>query len=58
MSEIPTSMIARLIPRYAEPHRRYHTWSHIAWPEKDGGACECQRMQGGGVGSNVTGWLP
>ncbi len=29
MSEIPTSMISRLIPRYAEPHRRYHTWSHI-----------------------------
>jgi len=29
MSEIPTSMITRLIPRYAEPHRRYHTWSHI-----------------------------
>ena len=27
---LPTSMIARLIPRYAEPHRRYHTWSHIA----------------------------
>jgi len=29
MSEIPTQMISRLIPRYAEPHRRYHTWSHI-----------------------------
>src|SRR5271166_1106216 len=29
MSDIPTSMISRLIPRYAEPHRRYHTWSHI-----------------------------
>lgn len=29
MSEIPTAMISRLIPRYAEPHRRYHTWSHI-----------------------------
>lgn len=22
-------MISRLIPRYAEPHRRYHTWRHI-----------------------------
>ncbi len=29
MSDIPTAMISRLIPRYAEPHRRYHTWSHI-----------------------------
>ncbi len=26
---IPSSLISRLIPRYAEPHRRYHTWSHI-----------------------------
>ena len=23
-------MIARLIPRYGEPHRRYHTWAHVA----------------------------
>jgi predicted metal-dependent HD superfamily phosphohydrolase len=29
VSDVPTSMISRLIPRYAEPHRRYHTWSHI-----------------------------
>ncbi len=29
MSDIPTQMISRLIPRYAEPHRKYHTWSHI-----------------------------
>jgi predicted metal-dependent HD superfamily phosphohydrolase len=29
MSEIPTQMISQLILRYAEPHRRYHTWSHI-----------------------------
>lgn len=28
--EIPTELISRLIPRYAEPHRRYHTWSHVA----------------------------
>ena len=27
---IPSEMISRLIPRYAEPHRRYHTWSHVA----------------------------
>ena len=27
---IPMSLISRLIPRYAEPHRRYHTWHHIA----------------------------
>lgn len=27
---IPTEMVARLIPRYAEPHRRYHTWHHVA----------------------------
>lgn len=26
---VPTSLLSRLIPRYAEPHRRYHTWSHI-----------------------------
>jgi hypothetical protein len=30
-------------------------WSGCAWPEKP---CECQNMQGGGAGSNVTGWLP
>lgn len=28
-SDVPTSMISRLIPRYGEPHRRYHTWLHI-----------------------------
>jgi predicted metal-dependent HD superfamily phosphohydrolase len=27
---IPTSLISRLMARYAEPHRRYHTWSHVA----------------------------
>src|SRR5271154_6045691 len=27
---IPMSLISRLIPRYGEPHRRYHTWRHIA----------------------------
>src|SRR5271170_6547335 len=26
---ISVEMVARLIPRYGEPHRRYHTWSHI-----------------------------
>jgi len=29
MGDIPTQMISRLIPRYGEPHRRYHTWAHI-----------------------------
>lgn len=27
---IPTQMISRLMARYAEPHRHYHTWQHIA----------------------------
>jgi predicted metal-dependent HD superfamily phosphohydrolase len=27
---ISTNLISRLMTRYAEPHRRYHTWSHIA----------------------------
>src|SRR5271156_3841701 len=27
---VPTSLISRLIPRYGEPHRHYHTWHHIA----------------------------
>lgn len=27
---IPTVLISRLIPRYGEPHRHYHTWHHIA----------------------------
>jgi predicted metal-dependent HD superfamily phosphohydrolase len=27
---IPMSLISRLIPRYSEPHRHYHTWHHIA----------------------------
>jgi predicted metal-dependent HD superfamily phosphohydrolase len=22
-------LVARLLPRYAEPHRHYHTWSHV-----------------------------
>ena len=27
---IPFAMLAPLLRRYAEPHRRYHTWDHIA----------------------------
>jgi len=27
--DCPASLIARLRARYDEPHRRYHTWSHI-----------------------------
>lgn len=29
MTRVPTEMISQLIPRYSEPHRRYHTLSHI-----------------------------
>jgi predicted metal-dependent HD superfamily phosphohydrolase len=27
--ECPASLVARLRARYAEPHRRYHTWPHV-----------------------------
>jgi predicted metal-dependent HD superfamily phosphohydrolase len=27
--ELPGPSLARLRARYAEPHRRYHTWSHV-----------------------------
>jgi predicted metal-dependent HD superfamily phosphohydrolase len=27
--DCPASLLERLAVRYAEPHRRYHTWSHI-----------------------------
>jgi predicted metal-dependent HD superfamily phosphohydrolase len=27
--DCPVSLIDRLVARYAEPHRKYHTWSHI-----------------------------
>jgi predicted metal-dependent HD superfamily phosphohydrolase len=27
--ECPSSLIERLQARYAEPHRRYHTWTHV-----------------------------
>ena len=26
---IPEAVRASLVPRYGEPHRRYHTWSHV-----------------------------
>jgi len=29
VTRMAEGMIARLLPRYAEPHRRYHTWTHI-----------------------------
>lgn len=28
-ASVPTSLIVHLVPRYQEPHRCYHTWSHI-----------------------------
>jgi predicted metal-dependent HD superfamily phosphohydrolase len=27
--DVPASLLARLRARYAEPHRRYHTWAHV-----------------------------
>ncbi len=27
--ECPPTLLARLARRYAEPHRRYHTWAHV-----------------------------
>jgi predicted metal-dependent HD superfamily phosphohydrolase len=27
--DLPESLVARVSPRYAEPHRRYHTWAHV-----------------------------
>ncbi|HEY2518390.1 MAG TPA: hypothetical protein VGI39_46295 [Polyangiaceae bacterium] len=27
--DCPAPLLERLRPRYAEPHRRYHTWAHI-----------------------------
>lgn len=27
--DAPTSLLERLQVRYAEPHRRYHTWAHV-----------------------------
>jgi hypothetical protein len=33
-------------------------WSGCVWHEDASKDCACQRTQSGGVGSNVTGWLP
>lgn len=33
-------------------------WSGCAWNDDPKNNCDCQRMQRGGVGANVTGWIP
>jgi predicted metal-dependent HD superfamily phosphohydrolase len=27
--DCPSSLVERVSARYAEPHRRYHTWAHV-----------------------------